>query len=216
MNKETVIRILIRTYPTDWRLEYGDELTQVLALRPLTLSIAGDVAINGIWQRVRYAEAWQLCGAGMALWLIVGTALNSISPLPQWAYNHFFQLDPLMCLAIGYVYVSHHAKGVFAAALAAGKASLVGILPEVLLAILWATNLVHPTILSMSGTPSTIGHGITDLCFRKDGIMSPAEMLAEMLLLVPFNVLIAFLIGLIGAAIAKSISASHWLLRRVR
>jgi hypothetical protein len=41
MNKETVIRILIRTYPTDWRLEYGDELTQVLTLRPLTLSNRG-------------------------------------------------------------------------------------------------------------------------------------------------------------------------------
>ena len=212
MNKETVIRILIRTYPTDWRLEYGDELTQVLTLRPLTLSIAGDVAINGIWQRVRYAEAWQLCGAGMALWLIVGTALNSISPLPKWAYNHFFRLDPLMDLAIGYAYVSHHAKGVFAAALAAGEASLVGILPEVLLAILWATNLLHPTILSMSGTPSTIGHGITDLCFRMDGKMSTAALLLS----VPFTLLPALLIGLIGAAIAKSVSASRWLLRRVR
>lgn len=46
MNKDMVIRYLVRTYPTVWPLEYGDELAQLLALRPLTLSIAGNVAIQ--------------------------------------------------------------------------------------------------------------------------------------------------------------------------
>jgi hypothetical protein len=60
MSKQAIIRLLLRTYPATWRSEYGDELALMLASRPLTLSVGGDVFFNGIRQRVRHAEVWHM------------------------------------------------------------------------------------------------------------------------------------------------------------
>lgn len=203
-----VIRILLYAYPAIWRVEYGSELAYTLARRPLTPSIVLDVTRNGILQRMRSAAAWQLGGIWMAGWLIFGTALNSVAPLSPWAYQHFFQLDLCVGFAVGYFSVSRHAQGLLRAAWASAKASIVGLLPEVLLAVFWAAGLVHPTVLGMNGAPVTLGHGITDLVFRSDVVVSPAELL----LAVPLTFFPALVIGFAGAVTARIASA----LRRSR
>jgi hypothetical protein len=212
MSKQAIIRLLLRTYPATWRSEYGGELALMLASRPLTLSVGADVFFNGIRQRVRHAEVWHVGGATMGLWLIFGTALNSVSPLSQSAYNQFFRIEWWIELAIGYLYVSRYARHPAAAALASAKAALVGILPEVLLACLWAVNLVHPTILYMNGSPHIRGGGITDLCFRGDSLISPGKLLFS----IPVTVLPAFLIGFAGGGIAKTVSVSRRLFQTQR
>ncbi|MGA2252014.1 hypothetical protein [Terracidiphilus sp.] len=205
MSKDAIIRLLLRIYPRAWRLEYGEELSAILAGRPFTPLILGDVVVSGAWQRFRYAEMWQVGGVALALRLIIGTAANSLSPLSPAAYHHFFQINWIAELAIGYLYVARYSRHPVAAAVASVKASLVGLIPELLLAALWAANLIHPTILGMNGSPHIYGHSITDLCLRTEAAASPATLLMA----IPVTVISAFLAGFAGASIATGVSLAR-------
>jgi hypothetical protein len=202
MSKDMIIRLLLRTYPHGWRSEYGEELSAILADRSFTPLMIGDVVLCGVGQRLRCAEAWQMGGIALALWLIAGTAINSFSPLSPSAYNHFFQINLLIEMAIGYIYVAHGSRRPGAAALASAKASLLGIIPELLLAALWAAHLIHPTILGMNGSPHLRGSVVTELCLRTEATASPVKLL----LAVPCTVAPAFFLGFIGAVLAKGSS----------
>jgi len=206
MSKDAIIHLLLSIYPRAWRSEYGGELAAILAGRPLTLSIIADVVLCGVWQRFRYAKVWLVGGTALALWLIIGTAINSVSPLSRSAYNGFFEMNWMAELAIGYICVSRYSRGPAAAALTAAKASLIGIIPELLLAALWATNVIHPAILDMNGSPHIHGHGITDLCQRTEGTASPVTLFIG----VPITTVIpAFLFGFTGAAVARGVSMTR-------
>lgn len=197
-----VAQLLLRAYPRVWRENYGQELVTILEDRPLTLAIIRDVFQKGLLQRARYAEAWQIGGIALAIWLVAGTALNSIRAFPQWAYDFFWQINVYTTLVIGYISVVRDRKSRLAAAIATGRASLVGIIPELVLAVLWMAGLVHPTILQLNGTPIVVGHGITDLCIRAGVKIPPTH-----LLLAPLATVIPGVIaGAVGAAAAQFVS----------
>ena len=119
-------RILLRAYPASWRESYGEELATILEGRSLTLPIVLDVLRNGLLQRIRSAEAWQTGGIVLSTWLVVGTALNSVRPFPQWAYDLFWHFDLCIAMAIGYLSISRDAKSLLAATVATGRAALGG------------------------------------------------------------------------------------------
>ena len=197
-----VIKLLVRAYPAVWRRSYGEELVALLEERPLTLTIIRDVFQNGLLQRARHAGAWQLGGIALAMWLIAGTSLNSIRVFPQWGYALFWQMNVCALLAIGYASVVRDHKSRIASALAAGKASVVGVAPELALAVLWLTGLVHPTISQLNGSPMVVGHGITDLCIRTDVTIPPTH-----LFLVPIvSGICGVIAGGVGAAAAQIVS----------
>jgi hypothetical protein len=197
-----VVQLLLRAYPPIWREKYGEELVTILEDRSLTLAIVRDVFQNGLLQRARYAEAWQVGGIALAIWLIAGTALNSIRAFPQWGYDLFWQIHLGTALVIGYISVARDRKSQLASAIAAGRASLVGITPELVLAALWMAGLVHPTILQLNGSSMVVGHGITDLCIRADVKIPPTH-----LLLTPLATAIPGLIaGWVGAGAAQFVS----------
>ena len=62
---------LIRLYPLRWRDEYGEELTEVLMLRPLSARGALNVICNAIWQQFRLQEPWLIVGAPLLVWALV-------------------------------------------------------------------------------------------------------------------------------------------------
>jgi hypothetical protein len=201
--KANLIRMLLCSYPGRWRSEYGGELALTLARRPITVSIVVDVVRSGTWQRVRRAEPWQLGGFAMAVWMVFGTALNSITPLSPRAYGFFFQVNLWITLVVGYLSVWRNGKGLISAARASAKANFMGLIPELLLTILWAVGLIHPTVLDMSGSPRIIGHGITELCVRSEAMVTPASLFVQ-LSIVP---LLASIVGLIGGVLARTISS---------
>jgi hypothetical protein len=197
------VRILLRAYPAGWREKYGEELSTILEGRPLALPIVRDVLQNGLVQRIRYAEVWQLGGIALASWLIIGTVLNSIRAFPMWAYNLFWQLNLCIALVIGYLSVERDGKSRFAATVATVRATLLGISPELLLGTLWIAGLVHPTILQFNGSPMVVGHGITDLCIRTEVAVPPTRMI-----LTPLAVAIpGLVVGSIGALAAQFVLA---------
>jgi hypothetical protein len=198
-----LIRTLLLAYPRRWRREYGEELADILEGRQLTFRTVWDVLQSGALQRTRDAKVWQVGGLVLEAWLILGTALNSIEAFPRSAYNLFWQFDLCICLVIGYLSVSRNGKSRFAAAQATARAALIGIIPELLLALMWVAGFVHPTILQLNGTPMVLGHGITDMCIRAEYAVRPTD-----LLLAPLVAIIsAFMVGAIGATTCQFILA---------
>jgi hypothetical protein len=69
-----LIRGLLRLYPAAWRREYGAELAEVLASRPLTLRTCANVAWSALRQQKRDAPPGTLVGLAFMLllaWTIV-------------------------------------------------------------------------------------------------------------------------------------------------
>ena len=121
----------------------------------------------------------------------------------RWAYDLFWQFDICIVIAIGYLSVSRDGKSLLAAAVATGKAALVGVIPELVLGGLWMAGLVHPTILQPNGSPMILGHGITDLCIRAGVAVPPTRML-----LVPLAAVVPSAVaGALGAMTARFVSA---------
>ena len=202
MKPHLIVHALVRVYPPRWRLEYGDELEQVLACRPLTVGIICNVLAHGVWQRLRVAPTWKLAGATLALKLVIGTTVNSIWPLTPTAYNLFIAPDSAIAFAVGCLAVIRDRKNIRAAMGSAAMAATLGILPEIILALLWAANLIHPTILHLDGSPDIVGHGVTDFCFRGQ-FSSPLALLPGFLFVVPICAVPAGVMGLLGGSVAK-------------
>jgi hypothetical protein len=201
-----VIRSLMCVYPKAWRSEYGRELASMLYRRPLSATVMLDVLRNGIWQKLRYAPPWQIGGSILMLWMVFGTALNSVAPLSKVAYGRFFDVNLLVYFLIGCRTATQSDKTIRNASFAAGKASLLGIVPEVLMLSLWMAKLIHPTVLDQNGSPSTMGHGLTEFCLRlSQGV--PVNPYDLPLLLPLVTILPAMFVGYLGAMISKTISA---------
>jgi len=208
------VRALLCVYPKAWRSEYGCELASTLYRRPLTSIVVIDVLQSGIWQRLRYTAPWQLGGVALMIWMIFGTALNSVAPLSPSAYNRFFDINSLIYFLVGYRTALRSNETLPAAAFASGKTAFIGILPEILILSLWAAKLIHPTVLDLDGSPSTIGSGFTFLCLRlSKGV--PVN-LSEMFVVMPIvSLLPAMFTGYVGAVTSKTVSAFKAGLHRV-
>ncbi len=193
-------------YPKAWRSEYGCELASTLYRRPLTAIVIFDVLGSGIWQRLRHAAPWQLGGVVLMIWMIFGTALNSVAPLSPSAHNRFFGINFLIYFLVGYRTALRSNETLRAASFASGKTAFVGIVPEILILSLWAAKLIHPTVLDLNGSPSIVGSGFADFCFRlsKGVTVNLPEMFVAMLLVC---LLPAMFTGYVGAVTSKTVSA---------
>ena len=205
MKRHFIAHVLVSVYPRAWRSEYGDELELMLAGRPLTTCVICNVVGHGLLQRLRVAPVWAIAGAVLALKLIVGTTANSISPLTTHEYRWFFSIpDNAIAFAVGYFALIRDRKSIRSAMGSAALASTVGMIPEVILALLWAAHVIHLNILGMDGTPYIAGRGVVDLCARGQ-INGPADLLCGLLLLaMPVGAILASIVGLLGCVIAKT------------
>jgi hypothetical protein len=201
-----ITRALLCVYPRAWRSEYGSELASTLYRRPLTALVVIDVLRSSIWQRLRYAAAWQLGGVVLMIWMIFGIGLNSVAPLSPSAYNGFFYIDFLIYFLVGYRTALRSNETFRAASFASGKTAFIGIVPEIVILSLWAAKLIHPTVLDLNGSPSIIGSGFTEFCFRLSKgvpVNLPQMFVAMLLVCLPT----AMFIGYVGAVTSKTVSA---------
>lgn len=68
--KRRLVAGLIRLYPSRWRVEFGEELADVLMRRPLGAGGVVNVAASAVWQQLRLQEPWLLLGVPL-LFLVV-------------------------------------------------------------------------------------------------------------------------------------------------
>ena len=204
--KMRIIRGLMCVYPRTWRSEYGCELANTLHQSPLTRAVIFDVLQNGICQRLRYARYSQLGGSFLLLWMLFGTVANSFSPFSGPTYGRFWAVNSVIYFLVGYLTARKPDKNLRESSFASGKAAFIAILPEFIILALWSAHLIHPTVLDLNGSPSIIGHGFTEFCFRlSKGV--PVK-LPEMFLVLPVaSLLPAIFVGYVGAVTSKTISA---------
>jgi hypothetical protein len=74
--RHAVAAVLLKAYPFAWRMEYGAELTDLLAARPLTPFVIADVIWSGLRQRVRAADPSTLLGVSSMLAVVGGYILT--------------------------------------------------------------------------------------------------------------------------------------------
>ena len=210
MNPRSMIRTLIRFYPLEWRVEYGDELESMLSNLPLTAGQICNVVAHGVLQRIRFSPMWKIAGLALALKLIIGTIINSIWPFSHILYSLFFEFDLVLALFVGALAVLRDGKSIRVAMGSAALAATLGMIPEMALGLLWAAQLVHPTILGLNGAPYILGRGVTDLCLRGQ-FSSPLPLL---FLSIPTSAVPAGIMGLLGGSVAAATRGLGQRLRR--
>lgn len=198
--KAHVVRGLLSLYPEKWRIEYGEELEELLLSRPLSAATIGDVLRNGLQQRLRELTPWKATGACLFLWTIVGVIWNSAAAFsPAW-YSRYCAATGLFLLLGGCWTTWRSPTPIGKAAWLATKAALVGVIPEVFVCLLWAAKIVRPTVLDVSGLPSFHASRITLLYSRSSIILSPIQILSILLGVILVE---GWVMGLVGATLGS-------------
>jgi hypothetical protein len=122
----TVRSVLLRSYPRQWRDDYGEELAGILAARRLTFVVVADVLGGALTQHFHRDAPWKICGAGLALWflmfrLVVVLLLHSRTAM-LWYWSGGF----LIVLAAGAWTVTRRKTGILRGTVASGKAAVAG------------------------------------------------------------------------------------------
>jgi len=82
MNRTRMASWLVAAYPAAWRREYGEELRAILASGPITLRIAANVIVNGVWLRARATQPSTLLGL-VAMVMLFEAAISRANGLAQ-------------------------------------------------------------------------------------------------------------------------------------
>jgi len=147
--KSRIIRGLLRLYPTGWRAEYGKELGSLLSDRPITPSIIVDVVVSATREHLKGDQIWKICGIGLFCWTALGIAINNTTPLSHESYECYQKLWQIGILLAGCLTVSRNRSA--SPTWAAVKATVIGLLPEIVALTLWAAGLFHPVVTRAAG-----------------------------------------------------------------
>jgi len=167
--KNFIVKTLLHLYPASWRREYGPELMDMLAGRPLTVGIVADVLQNGLRQRLRAAEPSTLVGLAMLLIVTVGFGSNIAAPTPDGDESillrqHLLGSNLYILLLIGCGVWTHlrHGGELSQSGRAAVKISLLAGIPLMLSGILMLFGILGVAVIGAGETASTFHqHGFT-------------------------------------------------------
>jgi hypothetical protein len=147
--------LLLYGYPRSWREEYGEELAGILAQTRLTPRLVGNVVTNGVRQHLRRDDPWKLCGAGLALWILMARPLlaafgahGPVFVLKSFAF--WYAVAGFLIVSVaGAMTVVRCKSGVWRATAASLKATLMG---------QGAVTIIYVPILRAWGTTQYLGH----------------------------------------------------------
>jgi len=212
--KERVVSALLSIYPSQWRNEYGAELSHLLLMRPLSIGASINVLWNGAGQRVRSLEPSTIFGVIAMAVIVIGFAQNILAPRPYASGVATSLLQPSMMtlptLVVGpmksnlfalalivcgrWTYLRSH--GSINPGIAAMRMSLIAGFPVMLAAILMLAGVLGTTAIGPADTPTTFQqHGFTFTFYATDRIVPSAwSVLVSPLFQLP----LAWLWGTIG------------------
>ena len=191
--RQRLARALVNLYPADWRREYGDELFDLLAARPLTWLVAADVLWNGARLRIRFAEPSTMLGFASMLVVLAGFVIppfrysSSVTDVLRPSHMTFpsivvtfmvSQVYIVLLMMCGWLTARRHPCEANRGGLAAMRMSLIAGAPVLIAGLLLAIGAIGVTVTGMGGIHP---HPI-------DVIAAPLARLPE-----------AFLYGSIGA-----------------
>jgi len=207
--KFRIVRRLLHLYPSRWRKEYGAELEALLLLQPLSASGIADVVLSAARQRLRLTEPWKICGLILFSWTAFWIVWNSIAPIPAASFalyslvNQYLWL--LICLAAGFWAVVRGENSVWTSASGAVKASLAGIVPDLVLWLLYALRVLPPILVDINGHrhPDRMGIAMLNVRGPETGVLE--GVLAGAIVLPVIMAIAAELVGLCGALLGKAV-----------
>jgi hypothetical protein len=85
--KPRFIQALLRSYPAEWRREYGAELVDLLATHPLGVRVVVDVLWSGFQQRMHSPEPATLLGFAAMLASLGLLVANVVAPQPYGGWT---------------------------------------------------------------------------------------------------------------------------------
>jgi hypothetical protein len=85
--KRRFIEALLRSYPAEWRREYGAELVDLLATQMLGVRVVADVLWSGFQQRMRSLEPAMLLGFAAMLASLGLLVANVVAPQPYGGWT---------------------------------------------------------------------------------------------------------------------------------
>jgi hypothetical protein len=92
-----IVAVLLRVYPRAWRLEYGDELADILLARPLSPRVIADVLWNGLRVLMHAPEPSTILGL-VSIPVVLAGFLSGVSYGRTWK---LFPTDGSPFLAAG-------------------------------------------------------------------------------------------------------------------
>ena len=102
MNDRNMIPALLRLFPSEWRSEYGIELSSLLEREPLPPAIVWNVVQSAIYQRVLSCPAWVKAAGVPGCWFLIGLIVNSIWAMSAAQYTLFWNSCFPMEIGLGY------------------------------------------------------------------------------------------------------------------
>jgi hypothetical protein len=138
--KRAVAAGLVRLYPSRWRAEYGEELAEVLLLRPLGLGAVVNVAANAGRQQLRLQEPWLLVGVPLTLWVAISWTIMLTHPAYTMSRKGSPEIGVLVFCGAGLWTVVRHGYGGGRAAM---KVAMLVAVPYLLLGLLTLTQIVR-------------------------------------------------------------------------
>ena len=201
MNDRSMIAVLLKLFPAEWRSEYGIELSSLLERDPLTLAIVWDVFCSGLYQRVRNCPAWTKAALLLACWFLLGLTVNTRWTMSPENYNLFWSSYLPLELGLGY-WVRR--KGANSPGRDVACAVLLGSLPMVAIELLRELHVLSPTVLDLQGHVWQAGHGFTEFAFR--GSATRYDFYA-FLVVVSINVIVGSTAGWLGGQSANALLA---------
>jgi hypothetical protein len=159
--KYFIVRALLRLYPSQWRREYGGELTEILHARPFTAATLANVLRNGLWQRLRATEISGLVGIGMLLVMFTAFVWNIVAPAPYYSEStlllqNFWRSNLFIEILVGCgfrTYLRHH--DISRSGKAAVKIALLAGIPAMLAGILMLSGFIGVIVAGRWDIPTT-------------------------------------------------------------
>lgn len=219
--KERFVSALLRVYPSQWRKEYGTELSYLLLMRPLSLGAAVNVLWNGAGQRVRSLELSTVLGLIAMAVILIGFVQNIVAPLAYASgvaqsllqpstttlptlvvaplKSNLYVLTLVACGCGTYLLSRASSPG-----LAAMKVTLIAGIPVVVAATLMLTGILATTVVGPGDAPSTFEqHGFTFTFYSNDhSVPSPWSTLVSPLFQLPWS----FLWGTVGGRLGRHLA----------
>jgi hypothetical protein len=158
-----IAALLLRSFPTRWRREYGEELADIISARPLSARVVADVATSGLRQRARAASPSTILGV---LSMLLVSSQFVVEPSGWWpaAVRPSGMTFPTLRITLVsselYVYVGIacgywtevRAPGAASrAGLAAMRMALIACSPVLVIGLLILAGLLDPDISGLAG-----------------------------------------------------------------
>jgi hypothetical protein len=197
-----MIRLLLHLYPAQWRAEYGEELAQVVASKPLTAGVLFNVLWNGIEERLRQSDPGIFFGLLLCCFVFTGNLMEIVRPSFATFATRWFGTLELLVLILAASYSALRSRSALRATFTAGGLSAIS---NFVWCVAWKLHILNPPQFCDPNAASVPGCGVTTLFVRSSINIVNDAFLVLVFLLFATTAISALAGGFLGWAIGRGV-----------